>query len=248
MYKIAKDNLPKLYDALQNIGMLLLPCKNKSGHADFAPYREDAVVAMDAPLTNRSAKDVFFPQVENLLTFKTSGKELALEQNVPPADVTIVMGVRACDARSFKILDKVFLKAPVDTYYKTRREQCVLIGLGCSAPEETCFCHAFGIDAGAPETDVQTWLVGEELCWQAVTAKGEELTAKLVSAGVLAEADADAAAAVSEQQEQTQKILSVLPLHDFKVNDELTKDELKAFHSKIWEQLAAGCLSCCTCT
>ena len=146
MYKIAKDNLPKLYDALQNIGTLLLPCKNKSGHADFAPYREDAEIALDAPLTNRSAKDVFFPQVENLLTFKTSGKELALEQNVPPAGVTIVMGVRACDARSFKILDKVFLKAPVDTYYKTRREQCVLIGLGCSAPEETCFCHAFGID------------------------------------------------------------------------------------------------------
>lgn len=248
MYKIAKDKLPKLYAALQNIGTLLLPCKNKSGHADFAPYREDAEVALDAPLTNRSAKDVFFPQVENLLTFKTSGKELALEQNILPAGTTIVMGVRACDARSFKILDKVFLKAPVDTYYKTRREQCVLIGLGCRAPEETCFCHAFGIDASAPETDVQTWLAGEELCWQAVTAKGEELTAKLVEGGVLAEAEAASAKAISEQKEQTQKILSVLPLHDFKVNDELTKDELKVFHSKIWEQLAAGCLSCCTCT
>lgn len=33
MYKIAKDNFPKLYAALQNIGTLLLPCKNKSGHA-----------------------------------------------------------------------------------------------------------------------------------------------------------------------------------------------------------------------
>lgn len=248
MYKIAKDNFPKLYAALQNIGTLLLPCKNKSGHADFAPYCEDAEVALDAPLTNRSVKDVFFPQVENLLTFKTSGKELALEQNIPPAGTTIVMGVRACDARSFKILDKVFLKAPVDTYYKTRREQCVLIGLGCNAPEETCFCHAFGIDAGAPETDVQTWLVGEELCWQAVTAKGEELTAKLVEGGVLVEAEAASAKAVSEQKEQTQKILGVLPLHDFKVNDELTKDELKVFNSKIWEQMAAGCLSCCTCT
>ena len=37
-------------------------------------------------------------------------------------------------------------------------------------------------------------------------------------------------------------------MHDFKVNDELTEDELKVFHSKIWEQLAAGCLSCCICT
>ena len=164
MYKIAKDKLPKLYAALQNIGTLLLPCKNKSGHADFAPYHEDAEVALDAPLTNRSAKDVFFPQVENLLTFKTSGKELALEQNIPPAGMTIVMGVRACDARSFKILDKVFLKAPVDTYYKTRREQCVLIGLGCSAPEETCFCHAFGVDAGAPEAREELEIIRRTEC------------------------------------------------------------------------------------
>ena len=53
MYKITKDKLPKLYAALQNIGTLLLPCKNNSGHADFAPYREDVEVALDAPLTNR---------------------------------------------------------------------------------------------------------------------------------------------------------------------------------------------------
>lgn len=33
-----------------------------------------------------------------------------------------VFGVRACDARSFEILDKVFLKEPVDTFYASRRE------------------------------------------------------------------------------------------------------------------------------
>lgn len=247
MYKIAQENLPKLYAALAEAGTLFLPCK-KNAAVNFAPYSAQADVALDAPLTNRSAKDVFFPQVENLLTFKTSGKELALEQNIPPTGTTIVMGVRACDARSFQILDKVFLKAPVDTYYKTRRDNCVLIGLGCTAPEETCFCHTFGIDAGAPETDVQTWLVNASLYWQPVTAKGAELTQKLLADGVLAEAAAEAEKAVSEQQEQTKKILSLLPLHDFKFNDELMQEELKVFHSKIWSQLAQGCLSCCTCT
>lgn len=246
MYKIGKEKLPGLYAALNKIGTLLLPCADKKGHADFGPYCETANIVLDAPLTSRSAKDVFFPQVENLLTFKTSGKELALEQNVPPEGLTIVMGVRACDARSFKILDRVFLKDPVDTYYKKRRENCLLIGLGCSSPEETCFCHAFGIEAGKPETDVQTWLAGNVLYWQAATAQGEELTQKLVAAGFLGVAESDEA--VREQQEQTQKILSILPLHDFKFNDELPKDELKIFHSKEWAKLAAGCLSCCTCT
>lgn len=247
MYKIAQENLPKLYAALAAAGTLFLPCK-KNGTVNFAPYSAKAEVALDAPLTNRSAKDVFFPQVENLLTFKTSGKELALEQNVPPVGTSIVMGVRACDARSFQILDKVFLKAPVDTYYKTRRDNCVLIGLGCTAPEETCFCHAFGIDADAPETDVQTWLVNASLYWQPATKKGIELTEKLLAAGLLVEAAAEGEKAAIEQREQTKKILSQLPLHDFKVDEEQTKDEVKVFHSKIWAQLAQGCLSCCTCT
>ena len=72
MYKIAKDKLPALYAALQKIGTLLLPCADKAGRVDFAQYHEGVQPALEAPLTSRSAKDVFFPQVENLLTFKTS--------------------------------------------------------------------------------------------------------------------------------------------------------------------------------
>ena len=156
MYKISKENLPKLYAALNEQGKLLLPCRNKAGKVDFAPYAAEAEVALEAPLTSRSAKDVFFPQVEQLLKFQVEGKKLSLEQILPSEETVIVLGVRACDARSFDILDRVFLKEPVDSYYKARREHTVLIGLGCSAPEETCFCHAFGIDATQPETDVQT--------------------------------------------------------------------------------------------
>ena len=244
MYKISKDNLPKLYAALADVGRLLLPCKNKAGKVDFAPYAADATVALDAPLTSRSAKDVFFPQVEQLLKFQVEGKRLSMEQILPSEETVVVLGVRACDARSFDILDRVFLREPVDSYYKARRKNTVLIGLGCSEPEETCFCHAFGIDAAKPETDVQTWLVDGDLFWQAVTAKGEELTAKL---GALLEA-VDDTSAVEEQGAMTKKILSLLPLHDFKFNDKLPANELKVFHSKVWEKLAHSGLSCCTCT
>ena len=167
-----------------------------------------------------------------------------MEQILPSAETVIVLGVRACDARSFDILDRVFLKEPVDSYYKARRENTVLIGLGCSEPEETCFCHAFGIDATKPETDVQTWIVDGDLSWQALTPKGEELTAKL---STLLEEAGDTGA-VEEQANMTQRILSVLPLHDFKFNDKLPANELKVFNSKVWEKLAPACLSCCTCT
>lgn len=37
MYKIAKEKLPKLYAALQNIGTLLLPCKTRVGMPTLLP-------------------------------------------------------------------------------------------------------------------------------------------------------------------------------------------------------------------
>ena len=78
MYKISKENLPKLYAALAEVGRLLLPCQNKAGKVDFASYAADAEVVLEAPLTSRSAKDVFFPQVEQLLKFQVEGKKLSL--------------------------------------------------------------------------------------------------------------------------------------------------------------------------
>lgn len=244
MYKILMDKLPALYAALQQEGRLYLPCKNKAGKADFAPYTEQAQVLLDAPFTERSAKDLFFPQVENLLTFTTEGKRLSLEQQRPEEERTILMGVRACDVRSFAILDRVFLQQPVDTYYAARRANCVILGLGCSAPEETCFCHAFGIDATAPEADVRTWLVQDALYWEPVTEKGKMLTEAV---DALLEQSA-AAPEVAEQQEQTKKVLELLPLHGFKVDDRLPQQELQAFNSSVWEKLSSACLACCTCT
>ncbi|MDY4921371.1 MAG: 4Fe-4S dicluster domain-containing protein [Phascolarctobacterium sp.] len=244
MYKISKENLPRLYAALAAEAKLLLPCVNKAGKVDFAVYSDGAAVALDALLTSRSAKDVFFPQVENLVKFQTEGKNLSIEQILPSEENVIVMGVRACDARSFDILDRVFLKEPVDSYYKARREHTLLIGMGCSAPEETCFCSSFGIDATSPETDVRTWLVEGELYWQAVTAKGEALTSKL--SDLLEEAGESKA--VEAQAEQTKKILSVLPLANYKFDAKLPSNELKVFKSAVWEKLAPSCLSCCTCT
>ncbi len=246
MYKISKENLPKLYAALAGQGRLLLPCLNKDGKTDFAAYTAAAKVNLSAALTARSAKDVFFPQVENLLKFSSQGKKLHLEQVLPSTETVIVMGVRACDARSFKILDRVFLKQPVDSYYQARRENTLLIGLGCSAPEETCFCHAFGIDAVHPETDVQTWLAEDSLYWLPVTDKGKALSEKL--GALLENADAAEQEQVAEQAAATKKMLSLLPLHDFKINDKLPANELKVFNSKVWEKLSPSCLSCCTCT
>ena len=45
MYKIAQENLPKLYAALAEAGTLFLPCK-KNATVNFAPYSAQADVAI----------------------------------------------------------------------------------------------------------------------------------------------------------------------------------------------------------
>lgn len=242
MLKIALAKLPDLCALMQKEAELLVPAKNKAGKVDYKVYAEGVDICLNEK-TSRSAKDAFFPQVENLLKFKAEGKNLSLEQVFPPDRATILFGVKACDARSFKLLDKVFLTNPVDSYYKARRENCLVIGLGCSEPEETCFCTTFGIDATKPEADINTWVVGEELYWAPISEKGQELTDKL--SVIFAEADSKV---VEEQAETTKKVLSVLPLANFKIAEKISAKELVTFNSKVWGDLSATCLSCCTCT
>ena len=129
MLKIALAKLPDLCALMQKEAELLVPAKNKAGKVDYKVYAEGVDICLNEK-TSRSAKDAFFPQVENLLKFKAEGKNLSLEQVFPPDHATILFGVKACDARSFKLLDKVFLTNPVDSYYKARRENCLVIGLG----------------------------------------------------------------------------------------------------------------------
>lgn len=243
MLKINVANLPALYQALAAQGELYVPAANKAGKVDFEKYTDEVEVNLSAHLTSRSLKDIFFPQVETLLAFKRAGKHLEIEAPELANAPTIAFGVRACDARSFELLDKVFLKAPVDAYYAARRKACTLIGLGCSAPEETCFCGTFGIDATKPATDVATWLVGDELYWEAQTEKGEALTKALGELLVAAEE-----APVAEQQAATKAMLKAMPLGSFKIADKIPADELKTFNSAVWDKLSAGCLSCCSCT
>ena len=192
--------------------------------------------------TVRSAKDLFFPQVENLMGFKVTGKQLELLETRDVTEPFVLFGVRACDCRSFEILDKVFLAEPVDTYYQTRRENGLIVSMACTRPEETCFCAAFGIDPAAPAGDVSCWMDEETLYWQANTEKGVALTSKLA---MLADCDTEA---VESQQAATREIMQKLPLHNLDLSAFGAGKTKALFSRPEWKQLSEACLGCGTCT
>ena len=244
MLKIAKKRWPELFGRLAAIGKLYAPVR-EDNKTDFALWQEGTAVDLKTTITAKSLKNIFFPQIENLLAFERQGQKLSLEQKQLPAEKTIAFGVRACDIASFNLLDKVFLKEPLDHLYQARRENCTLIGLACSEPEETCFCRTFGIEPASPVADVAVWLVGDDLFWQPKTTKGEELTAAIKE--LFTEAP-DGAAIVAEQQVQVQALLDKMPLAGFALSDEECSKQAAIFESEVWEELSKTCLGCGTCT
>ncbi len=241
MKKISRSDLPRLFEALSQARRLYIPADDGSGQAKFLPYTPGMELTQNLN-TVRSAKDLFFPQVENLLKFKVQGKQIEILDDRDPVEPFVIFGVRACDCRSFDVLDNVFLHAePADTFYQARRENAVVMTLACNAPEETCFCTVFGIDPADPAGDVTMWQTKDTLYLRANTEKG---------AAVLDDLPLDDAddAAVAAQQAATREILKKLPLKDLDLNGFDHEHMLQKFNDPRWAQLSESCLGCGTCT
>ena len=168
MKKLQMNALNAFFAQIAGAKTLIAPVE-KAGQVDFGVWTEDAKVRLDVLKTVKSAKGAFFPQVEDMVRFHMQGKKIEINPNEVMNEDFVLFGVRACDARSFELLDLVFLADPVDPFYAARREHGTVVTLACGEPEETCFCTNFGIDAANPAGDVTAWIVGEEMFLRANT-------------------------------------------------------------------------------
>lgn len=242
MLKICVEKLGDLFDALAKEQALYIPSDNENSGASFKEYTSGMKLTEQLN-TVRSAKDFFFPQTENLFDIKMQGKKIEIIDTRKESEDFVIFGVRACDARSFTILDKVFLSEPVDTYYQNRREHGTIITLACNRPEETCFCSAFGIDASNPGGDISAWKVGEQMYFSANTDRGESLLNSVSS--VLEEGDEKP---VEQEKESIKNIISNLPLGSLDFDSIKEQELLELFNSPKWAELSESCLGCGTCT
>ena len=241
MKKVTLTKLNALFAAIAERQALYLPADDNAGQAQFTPWQEGVTLSKRLN-TVRSAKDLFFPQVENLAGFRREGKTIEIFETRDEAKPFAVFGVRACDMRSFEILDKVFLKEPADTFYQARREQGTIITLACTRPDETCFCQNFDIDPTNPAGDVSCWMTEDSLYWKPNTKKGEELTEALS----ILEACEDSA--VRAQQEKTREMMKKLPFSDLDLLSFGAGKTEQLFKRPEWKSLSESCLGCGTCT
>jgi ferredoxin len=242
MRKCSLDKLNLVFAAIAKNAALYLPVDQTDGSAAYKKS-EDGTVWSNALNTVRSPKDFFFPQTEDLMKFKTEGKTIEVEDIRTESEDFVVFGVRACDVKSFDILDRVFLTEPMDSFYANRRSHGVIVSLACTRPIETCFCKTFGIDPATPAGDVSAWKTETEIFFEANTDKGKALLDSL--ADVTEECDD---VAVAEQKEKINKIMEKLPLKDLTTDAFGGGKTSELFNSPEWDELSSTCLGCGTCT
>lgn len=146
MFKIAKSKLPELLKAIAAQQELFLPVNN-NGQVNFAAWFEGCNADIETLKTVKSPKDMFFPQSETLYTVKKEQHKLSVEPQALADQNFVAFGMKACDIQGIKVLDKVFLAEPVDTFYRARREHGTIVALACHEPEESCFCKVSALTA-----------------------------------------------------------------------------------------------------
>ena len=133
MKKLNVTELSVLFTALDGTAKLYIPADTENG-AEFVRYA-DGITLTKKLNTQKSPKDFFFPQSEDLMKFRVAGKKIEVIDTRSEHEDFVLFGVRACDVRALTVLDHVFLSDPVDTYYKNRREHGVIVSLACNRPE-----------------------------------------------------------------------------------------------------------------
>lgn len=242
MIRVKRSSEAALFDKIAEKFPLFLPLK-KAGEVNYGVYESGAEVSLDTLKTVKSAKDFFFPQSETMMKFRMEGKSIEIDDIRGEVAPFVLFGVRACDYRSFAILDKVFLGDPVDTFYKARRDAGIIVTMSCSRPEESCFCTVFGIDPTEPAGDVTCHVVGDYLYFTFNTEKGKALEGIVKSLGE--EADDKE---VKTQQENTREIMKKLPFVKLDLSRFKHENLNELFDAPDWKDLSEACLGCGTCT
>ena len=243
LFSIAADKLDELFELIASKADLYYPQDDAEGKSDYKPYKKGAALSKGLN-TKRSAKDFFFPQIENYVNFTVEGKSIEIKEQPKCDRDFVIFGVRACDVKSFSILDTVFLNEPVDGYYKARREHAITVTSACNRPAETCFCTTLGIDPVNPDGDVSSWCANGKYYFTPNTDKGIKFIE--MASELLVEADW---MEIREFIDGAKKVFKKLPLKDVDFKKFFSdKTMMERYNDPRWAEIYKTCLACGTCT
>lgn len=238
--KLSPGDLSSFLDDVAGKMNLVAPVKSGDS-VRYAPASGSEGVVLDYVLPDNSIKDVLFPADDPVYKYRWSVEAAEFEPIERTDEKTVVFGVRPCDLAAIDLLDQVFTGGDFgDVQYQNRRENTMMIGLGCLEADPSCICRAFEVTPGSSRgADVMMYRDEDGYLAHAVTEKGRELLSSMPGTEVGGE-DLEAARERSEATE--------VPRAEGLSPQGLEDQLMGRWDSPYWEQLSLRCLSCGTCT
>ncbi|KAA3616201.1 MAG: sulfite reductase subunit A [Calditrichaeota bacterium] len=184
----------------------------------------------------------------NLLLWqaKTNGSGFSIAESNGNIPKQAFLGVRSCDAAAIEKQDKIFLQGDyIDTAYKSRRDQTLIITVNCSKAGGNCFCTSMETGPYAKS--------GYDLSLTEIKKNGryffyleigsDEGASVLAGMPALEEASVDDDSFVRDKMREVSKMM--------KKNVDTT--DIKSlfydnYDNSIWTKIAERCMNCANCT
>lgn len=194
----------------------------------------------------QSWKSFLHPQrVRQWTADRGAGGELTVREEAPQDVSYAFLGVRPCDLRAIRILDRVMTGGRFpDPAYGSRRTGAFLVAVECTEPGATCFCVSMGTGP-AVDTGYDLALTevlddtGHRFWCRSGSAEGAAVLAGLPQRGADGATRTAAADSVRQAAEHMGRAMPPVDLRT------LMRDTLEADR---WDDVTARCLNCGNCT
>jgi ferredoxin len=231
--------LGTLLAKLQAAGQRLVGPVERDGAWRFVELTKPPTALPNYVQTVGGPKPLLFPRYETLLSFQQAGRDVTIDDALPPVRPTVLFGVRPCDAAAVAVLRGVLTWDSPDPHFESKQAALTIIGLSCTAADEFCFCTSVGCGPGATAGSdlLLTPMPGEQLLVEVLTDKGQAVVAAAPELFTAAEAAAatrkDAALAKVKLRFDAKAVAGKLP---------------KLFDQPLtWLAQSARCLGCGAC-
>ncbi|TFG22249.1 MAG: hypothetical protein EU529_11125 [Promethearchaeota archaeon] len=238
---LLKKDIGKLYNELSKEFKFYAPI-NEKGYITFRKIENPDNIVLDYLNSKIPPKDVLFPEKDILFEYRYEGKEVIIEEPKNLDEKKIIFGIRPCDAYSFELFANFFSFHGncKDEIYLTKKENTVLIGIGCNSPRQTCFCTSVG---GHPfkKENVDIFLVdlGNKYLVESISERGEAIVKSLSWLGKANDEDKQKAEELSKKAEE----MITTQIDPDKIDKILDEN----FQHPIWSEISESCISCGTC-
>nr|WP_320194206.1 4Fe-4S dicluster domain-containing protein [uncultured Desulfobacter sp.] len=240
--KIEKKDWEQGLEKLKANYRLFGPMPDKDS-LEFKELNAGDTPVMENGNTRLSVKSVIYPQSQTMFTYTLDeSKEdhhIMKQVEINGKNPRAVIGVRPCDAASFKLVRRNFDSPEYkDPFWVEPYEETTLVGYACDEPASTCFCTSVGCGPYNEEgLDLLLVKEGDDFFARVLTPKGEDLA---TAAGWSADGDFDFESRKIAAEAKITAGISTDGLKEKKTND--------LFEADFWEQIGFSCLNCGTCT